>query len=495
MDWGSRTVSKLDAGGPAITGLSHRESDVAIKFAAGMTYREIGDALFIAPATVRTHLSTIYEKLGVRNKVGLASLVAAGVAGSSANTTEPDGGGNQPTVVAVLPFVSFASGETLERLADGLANDLMMDLARYRQLAVISRQTMMSFKGRTDDACAIGRELNADYLVEGSVQSLKDRLRVRVQLVDARTGASVWTTRRDEDLEDHVVAQEAVLDHVVNVLASYDGTLANLRRTNARRKMPANLQAYDHYVLGVELKHRCTRETNVEAMEHFRKAVALDPSLARAWSAMGIAHATHACSGFAHDVPKEVAAWRMCLERALELDPDDSHARVCYGDLKALDGDMEAAKEAHDKALLSAPNDADTLSLLAGSRIFVTGSAQEGRDLARRALALNPLAPPWYYGMLARGSFVVGDHADAVKAFGRAPQKTPLNIALASMSYLALGETEKAQQLSSTLENEFADFTIEGFIMSYPVTNPEALVALRNGALAMLPQRLWRRSG
>lgn len=467
----------------ALSGLSDREWAIATKFAEGMTYREISEVLYIAPTTVRTHLSTIYQKLGIRSKAALATLVATqcvqsaenGVRGNLAN--EP-----RPLTMAVLPFASLSADEDWARLADGLATDIMVDLARYPDLAVIARQTMLSYKGRCDDVRTIGRELNADYVLEGSLQAFKDHVRVRMQLVDARTGAGLWAARYDQPADDLLATLDAVTENVINVLASCNGTLANLRRNTARRKPPASLHAYDCYLLGLELKHRFTREANTEAIRLLQRAIDLDPALARAWSALGLAYSVDACNAFCDDPREAIEGWESCLQKALELDPADSHARVCLGDLKALRGDIAGGAEEHECALRSAQNDADTLALLAGSRALVTGDPQQGYALAKRAIALNPQAPPWYFGMLGRSSFVVGLYGECVAALHKAPQKSPPTLLFLSMAHAMQDEAWEARKIAQRLAREFPAFTAEGFIQTYPVTNPPALGAVREGA-------------
>ena len=128
-----------------------------------------------------------------------------------------------------------------------------------RDLAVIARQTMLSYKGRRDDVRSIGRELNADYVIEGTLQVEGQRVRICVQLVDAHTGVDVWTERYDRSAENLFAMLDSVTENVINVLATCHGKLANLRRDAARRKPPASLQAYDCYLLGLEQKHLFTR--------------------------------------------------------------------------------------------------------------------------------------------------------------------------------------------------------------------------------------------
>lgn len=466
----------------ALAALSERERAVAMKFAEGMTYREIGGALYIAPTTVRTHLSAIYKKLGIRSKTALVTLVATQrVEGATQRDQVDTAREPRPLLIAVLPFASHSAGEDWTRLADGLAADIMVDLARYPDLAVISRQTMLNYKGCCDDIRSIGRELNADYLLDGSLQTFRDRLRIRVQLVDARSGADLWAARYDKTTDDLFAAVDAVTENVVNVLAVYNGIFANLRRNRARRKRPASLDAYDCYLLGVDLKHRFTRESNSEAIRLLRRAVELDPALARAWCALGLAYSVDACNAFSDDPREVIQAWEACLDRALELDPGDSHARACRGDLKALQGDLEGAAEEHERALRSAPNDADTLALLAGSRALVAGDPLQGYALARHAISLNPRSPPWYFSMLGRASFVIGLYAEGVVALHQAPPTSPPTLLFLAMAHALLDEGREAQKIAQRLAREFPTFTAEGFIETYPVTNPPALAAIREG--------------
>ncbi|MER9631163.1 LuxR C-terminal-related transcriptional regulator [Mesorhizobium sp. M0296] len=145
-----RNDAMLDAVGNPLTGLSDRERVVAAKFAEGMTYREIGETLFIAPTTVRTHLSVVYRKLGVSSKVALASLLSSESRQESgqARFEGLSPGGSGPPVIAVLPFENLSSDERWGRLADGLSADIIVDLARYSALAVIARQTDADVQGK-----------------------------------------------------------------------------------------------------------------------------------------------------------------------------------------------------------------------------------------------------------------------------------------------------------------------------------------------------------
>ena len=473
----------LHAVGNPVAGLSDREQVVAAKFAEGMTYREIGELLFIAPTTVRTHLSVIYRKLDVRSKVALATLLAdhRGQVFGQARSDDLSRDDSGPPVVAVMPFDNLSADEYWTRLADGLSADIIVDLARYPDLAVIARQTMLSYKGRHDDVRSIGRELNADYLLEGTLQAEARHLRICVQLVDARTGVDLWTARYNRSAEDLFTMQDIVTENVVNVLASCCGKLAKLQRDAARRKPPASLRAYDYYLLGVEQHNMYTRASNAEAKRLLTCAIEIDPGLARAWTVLGLAHAVAAINAFTNDPSDAKDHWKICIERALALDAGDTHARTCLAELRALQGDLDAAANEYELALKAAPHDTDTLALLAGGRAFVTGDPLEGYELAKRAIRINPHIP-WYYGMLGRSCFVVGLHRECLTAFSQAPSDSPATLLFQGMAHAMLGETPQATKIANRLTSEFPNFSAEGFIGSYPVTNPPAIAAIREGA-------------
>jgi len=476
-------VSGHDMDAEQNTGLSIREQVVAAKFAEGMTYREIGEALFISPATVRTHLSVIYQKLGVHSKLALASHLAVQRIEDTVEVP-PNGSTHNnsgPPIIAVLPFDYLGSERHWKRLADGLSADIIVDLARYPDLAVISRQTMLAFNDRRDDLRRIGRELNADYLLEGSLQATAKLVRISVQLVDAQTGASLWAGRYEKPTDDLFAIQDSVTETVVNVLAGCSGKLAHLRRDAARRKPPASLGAYDCYLLGVEQLNLYRADANAEAIRLLSRAVELDPALARAWLELGFAYSIQGSNAYGDDPSVSLERFRFCVEKSLFLDPGDIVARQCVGDLRACKGDFIGAIEENNRALAAAPNDCDVLAYVAGSRAFAAGNPQEGYRLINRALSINALAPSWYLSMLGRVTFVTGRYQECIAAFRRAPDM-PSTLMFLAMAHAMLDKTDEAVMLTDQLASEFPSMTPERFIAGYPITNPPALAAICQGA-------------
>jgi adenylate cyclase len=165
-------------------------------------------------------------------------------------------------------------------LADGITEDLITDLSRYRDLFVIARNSVFTYKGKPVNIQQVGRELGVRYVLEGSIQTSGDRARVTAQLIDAATDAHVWSERYDRPLNDIFQVQSEVTGEIAAALGGTSGALTVADVAAVRRKPPASLQAYDYYVLGQELHYRMSREDSPKAEEPLKKAIELDPQFA-----------------------------------------------------------------------------------------------------------------------------------------------------------------------------------------------------------------------
>ncbi|WP_042779060.1 LuxR C-terminal-related transcriptional regulator [Sinorhizobium fredii] len=475
-------MNRIPTSQSAPEALSDRERAVAERFAAGLTYREIGEALFIAPSTVRTHLATIYGKLGVRNKIELASYISNVEGRPIRSATE-----QSTPVLAVFPIESLNPEEQWHRFADGLSSDICVDLARHADIPVIAFHTMKLLGNKPERHDDHVQGIGATYAITGQLRADGRRVRLTIQLSDTRSGRMLWSERYDRPMEDFLTLQDSLTESVINVLAGCFGTLAALGRNASRRKAPSNLQSYDYYLLGVEQHNRFSREGNEAAVDALSRSLELDPTRARAWTELGYAYSIQACNGFSTNPEGAIQNWRAAVEQALRLDPTDPSGYTCLGDLKACLGDLAGAADAHARAFKYGSNHADTLALLAGSKALVVGDPAEAVPLIERALYLNPLSPPWYFGMRGRVPFVAGQYQDCVSALEKSSQESPNTMMFLAMAHAFLGEAEEAERATLLLRKEFPSFSVKGFIAGYPVTNPPALRAIREGSrLAML---------
>jgi TolB-like protein/class 3 adenylate cyclase len=230
--------------------------------------------------------------------------------------------------IAVLPFDNISGDAPAARLAGGVTEDIITDLARFRGLDVIARNSAAVYKGRSVDIRQVGRELNVHYVLEGSIQRQAGKIRVTAQLIEASTGATLWSERWDRRDKDLFAVQTEVATQVAVTLGGMGGSavITAQEMRNARRRSPENLTAYELYLQANEARTLFTQESVARGIELATRAIALDPTLGRA-------HVTRAWLNYIqvhHGADSELAMQKMeaDVRRALTLDPSDAEARV-----------------------------------------------------------------------------------------------------------------------------------------------------------------------
>jgi TolB-like protein/Flp pilus assembly protein TadD len=298
--------------------------------------------------------------------------------------------------VAVLPFANSGASAKEERFADGMVEDVITALSRFKSLFVIARNSSFEYKGRTVNIKRVGRELGVRYVVEGSVRKTGGRLRVSVQLVDAESGYQLWSERYDRELEDVFDVQDEIVRAIVSVLP---GRMEEAGRDIAIRKPTSNITAYDLVLLGNEQWRRLEKSAMAQARERFRAAVALDPNYARAHANIAW---TIVCEAFL-EAPTGMTlddALRE-IETALDLDEDDAWSHGVFAQLLFLRGEDDRVEQHFNRALLLNPNDADVAAVFANILVY-WGRWREALTWIGTAKRLNPFPPNlyhWYHAL------------------------------------------------------------------------------------------------
>jgi adenylate cyclase len=259
----------------------------------------------------------------------------------------------KPSII-VLPFANMSGVAEQEFFADGLTEDVLTELSRFRDLFVISRNTSFKYKGQAIDVRKVASELGVQYVLEGSVRRAGNRVRVTVQLIDAESDRHLWAERYDRDLEDIFAIQDEMTKAIVAVLP---GRVEAATRDRAARKPTHNMAAYECVVAGKVLHHRSNPQDNAEALRLVSRAVELDPKYAHA-------HAWKACIlgqswtyGWCDDIgatEKEIARE---LEVALALDDNDSDVHRILAALHLTRNEHDKAAYHQQRALSLNPND------------------------------------------------------------------------------------------------------------------------------------------
>ncbi len=319
--------------------------------------------------------------------------------------------------VAVLPFASLETDKNHENLADGLSEELIDLLARSPQLHVPARTSSFYFKGKSEDAASIARQLHVAYLLEGSVHQTGERLRVTVGLLRGDTGYRLWTQTYDRNLKDVFQIQEDIAGAVAVALKAQllpAPATANPYRTDSP-------QAFDHYLLGHMLLSRYDPADDRRAEDEFRKAISLDSGYAIAYA--GLAYAQQNIAGYDGNTAKVREAISNA-NKAIALAPDLSAAYATRGELTTLFlWDWNAARADLEKALALAPQSAWALQVYA-TLLVPLGRLPDAVVAFRKAVEYDPLSSLRWQG-LCLGLQWSGDYAASRQSCQRALEIAP----------------------------------------------------------------------
>ena len=363
--------------------------------------------------------------------------------------------------LAVLPFTSIGGDAKQDRLADGITEDVITDLSRYRDLFVIARNSAMSYKGKGVSVRDVGRDLGVRYVLEGSIQTSGDRVRVTGQLIEAATDVHVWSERYDRPLDDIFDLQNEVTQKIAAALGGMTGAVAGADTAAARRKPPANLQAYDYFLLGAELMSIQTKENYAKANDLLKKAVELDPQLARAYMRLGVFYYVSGEEGWGPEDPTALyQKAKAMLTKAIALDPTNGQPHGHLGEVYLVTGDFDHGFAEYDEALTLNPNDPQILVMYA-AWLPNLGRAKEGVEMINRAFRLNPHYPDWYNNIV--DPFYATRQYDEVITRVRRKKGEPnlANQMDLAMSYAQLGRRAEAGAAVSELSRRYPDLSLE----------------------------------
>ena len=377
-------------------------------------------------------------------------IITASVWGLSSRNSAPSL--PDKSSVAVLPFDNIGTDPKWDRLADGMTADIITDLSHSKDLVVIARNSTELYKGKPIDIRQIGRDLNVKYVVEGSIQSMGDHIRVNAQLIEAASGSQVWSERYDRPVDDLFAVQNDVTQRIAATLTGYTGgVVAQAERRLLKRKPPASLSAFDTYLLGIEAVNKVTKESLIEAEGLLRKALQLDPQLARAYVGLVDVQSYLIDYGFAPSVEEALSKMMEAGEKAVQLDPDDGSTHYALGLAYTYHEKWEQALAEFDRAETLAPSDADLLLSIAWPISYFVEAAR-AVSLAERSLALNPHYPDWYNQGLSCVFFFGEQYERSIKYGLLVKEPLALDYAFLAMAYAYLGRTGDAEAAAANVK-------------------------------------------
>ena len=364
---------------------------------------------------------------------------------------------------------------------DGITEDLITELARIPNLAVIARHSSFAHKGQSVDARRIGSELGVRHFVEGSVRRAGNRVRITAQLIDAENGRHLWAQRYDRNVDDIFAVQDDVVRHIASALSRALG-LPELRAPLSTH--PRNLNAYEYVMRGRQNVWRA--QARREAKQALEKAIELDPDLADAHAWLAIYYYSDWFLYHPESPHESLAAGFAAADNAIERGPDNSLAHMALGMVSLYAGRRAIALQSLRRALELNPSEADAHCFIQEAYTF-DGEPQKGVESVRTAIRLNPHYPEWYLWHLGFALYCARDYAGVVRELSQITDiAEPLRILAAA--HARLGQTAKACAVADRFLKYFPDFSGGAWGKTQPFRNREDLEHVLEGyRLAGLP--------
>jgi adenylate cyclase len=351
---------------------------------------EPGGVLIAATAYdhVKNKVAARFEDLGPQTLKNMADPVRVFrvSAGASSPPATAAAGTDRPSI-AVLPFINMSGDHEQEYFADGITEDIITELSRFRGLQVVARNSSFTFKGQSVDVKEIGRKLGARYVIEGSVRKAGDRVRITAQLIEAASANHLWAERYDRRLEDVFALQDELVRAIAGAIP---GQLDRFAVENLRRKPPDNPTAYDCELRGRWALTHWNEGLNT-ALDWFEKAARADPNYAMAHAGIALVCAYQIV---AQGMPAETAIARVKEHARQATVLDDRNPQVhAYAGLAYMLGCEHQLSKLHaERAVALNPNDPYTLFVKANVLTYA-GEQRQALDFFAQSERLEAYAP------------------------------------------------------------------------------------------------------
>ena len=386
--------------------------------------------------------------------------------------------------IAVLPFDNMSGNPDQEYFSDGVAEDIITDLAKIAGLIVIARNSSFAYKGKRLDVRDIARELNVRYVLEGSIRHAANRVRVTAQLIDATSGAHLWAERYDRDLNDIFAVQDDLTQRIVGALKV---TLTPLEKARLADGAPANAEAHDHFMRARELLLGPTqnRETFERAVAALNRAVELDPNYAQAYAGLAWAYVLDYTNQWTQEGDRALDVARRYADLAVENDPSEPLGHFVSAMVAGRQREFERAVAEANATLALSPNYAPARGLLASFELFA-GQPLEAIAQMERNVRLDPLVSQQGLQFLGMAHLVAGKYETAAVIF-----KQRLVLAQSSdsaRSCLAsalghMGEVEEARRVWNELKAINPTYSFAGHISRLPFQREEDVQRIAEGLI------------
>lgn len=437
---------------------------------------------------VRDRMKAGFVDLGERKLKNIARPVRVfevTVAGTSQRPRLPDGVSVEPRrpSVAVLPFDNIGGDSEQEYFADGVVDDIITALSRFKDFAVIARNSSFVYKGRAVDVRQVARELGVRYVLEGSVRRAGNRLRITAQLVDAATGAHLWAERFDGSLEDVFEFQDRITGKVASLV---EPTIRWAEIDRSRRERPDSVEAYDLYLRALPMHLSQTQAANAEAIALLLKAIELEPNNPTYLVYAGNAMLHRSAMGWPPIGADDPALGIELVERALANARDDAVAlALCSMMLIHNLKDYDRGLALTQRAVEINPNNL-TVMIFAGITHLHLGNLDDAIAYSEHAIRLSPSldGAHWPLTAISHAQLVKGNFEEALVWAKRSVSANPSFVCTYWMLVAAnahLGRMDEAKRHLAVLKRLSPGVSVARVWAGQPQKDPSRLAAVLDG--------------
>jgi adenylate cyclase len=369
--------------------------------------------------------------------------------------------------IAVLPFENMSGDPTKEYLSDGLTEQIITGLSKIPSMLVIARNSTFTYKGKPVKVQQVSRELGVKYVLEGSVQSSDERMRITAQLIDGVTGQHLWAEHYDRQMKDIFEIQD---DITMKIVVALQVKLTEGEQARLLSKGTDNLKAYIKILMAEKYFHKFSKDGLILARQKYEEVLDLDPEFGRAYGGLAGIYIFSLWVGWEDSPEQALAKANEYTQRCLALDDTNAFAYACLGALHLVQHQWDKAIAAGERSVALSPNSADVLAIFAITLKSV-GRVDEALTMIEKAIRLNPMPPEWYLHELGTYYRLLGRYDEAIailkKNLARGSDYLTSMINLTA-TYSMAGKLDKAREQAKEVLRKIPDFSAEQFMKGFP---------------------------
>ncbi|TIX24440.1 MAG: adenylate cyclase [Mesorhizobium sp.] len=405
--------------------------------------------------TLQVHISALRKSLSAEM---IATVHGRGYkyAGPKPFAVTADAPASSRPSIAILPFDNMSGDPEQDYFSDGITEDIIAELGKFKEFLVIARNSSFQFRGKANDLAEVAKRLGVQYVVEGSVRKIANRVRIAVQLTDASSLAHIWGEHYDRELDDIFAIQDEITQMIASRLARQARTAIASR---ARARPTNDMSAYESYLRALQLA--AVYDTVLEAEPFLRQAVKLDPRFAAAHAMLSFVESFKYY--WDYNNPGHLHSGLEIARTALGLDPDEAYGHLATGFAHLYLRQFRSAEISLDRAVALNPNDPLILSIRA---IFLnhTDRPEEGLGEINEAQRRDPYAVGWYDDFRGVLLTTAGRYREATACYAKMATVPPWSLIRLVICHSELGETKQAQDVLAKVKAHYAGLGLDEIV-------------------------------